>query len=117
MADKGQKDLLTRFADLGEETMQRMLSTPGADRLFGAVGGMRDQLDVLTKRVRGMDALERRVEQLERQVETLSKGSGAAAKRASGTTPKRASSTTSKGASGATSKRASETPPKGSASS
>lgn len=74
MAQKGQKDLLTRLADAGEDAIQRLAGTPGADRVLGVVTNMRDQLDALSKRVRGMEGLERRVEELERQVAKLQKG-------------------------------------------
>jgi uncharacterized small protein (DUF1192 family) len=75
MAQRGQqKDLFTRFADLGEEAIHKLQSTPGTDRLLGAFGKMRDEMDTLTKRVRGMDELEKRVAKLEREVARLSKG-------------------------------------------
>jgi hypothetical protein len=75
MAQRGQqKDLFTRFADMGEEAIHKLLSTPGTDRLLGAFGKMRDEVDTLTKRVRGMEQLEKRVAKLERDVARLSKG-------------------------------------------
>lgn len=73
MAQRTQKDLLTRLADAGEEAIQRLASTPGADRLMGVMTNMREQMDALTSRVRGMEGLERRVEKLEREVAKLSK--------------------------------------------
>lgn len=76
MAQRGQqKDLFTRFADLGEEAIHKLLSTPGTDRLLGAFGKLRDEMDMLTKRVRGIEDLEKRVAKLEREVARASKGS------------------------------------------
>jgi hypothetical protein len=60
--------LIARFADMGEEALQKLLSTPGTDRLLGAFGKMRDEVDLLTKRVRGMEDLEKRLAKLEREV-------------------------------------------------
>jgi len=84
-----QKDLLARFADMGEEAIQKLMSTPGTDRLLGAFGKLRDEVDALTKRVRGMDELEKRIAKLEREVARLSKSS-------SGTTTRRTSSATAR---------------------
>ena len=59
------RDLLTRLADAGEEAIARMAETPGAERLIGAVTGLRDRVDELQRRVRGIEELERRVAALE----------------------------------------------------
>jgi hypothetical protein len=59
------KDLLSRLADVGEEAIGRLGETPGAERFMGTVGTMRDRLDELQRRVRGIDELERRVAALE----------------------------------------------------
>ena len=105
MAERRQKDLFARLADAGEEALTRLGSTPGTDRFVGALTTMRDQLEALTNRVRGLDALERRVEELERQVAKLSKpasasrsrtSSSSAAKKASGSTTRRSSSSSKK---------------------
>ena len=59
------RDLLTRLADAGEEAISKLGETPGADRFMGAIGGMRDRMDELQRRVRGIEDLERRVAALE----------------------------------------------------
>jgi len=59
------RDLLTRLADAGEEAIAKLGETPGAERVTGALGGMRDRMDELQKRVRGLEELERRVAALE----------------------------------------------------
>jgi polyhydroxyalkanoate synthesis regulator phasin len=81
MAQRGQKDLLTRLADAGEEALNKLASSPGMDRVTGALTSMKDQVDALASKVRGMEALERRVDELERKVERLSKGSGSSSRK------------------------------------
>jgi hypothetical protein len=77
MAQRGQKDLLARLADAGEEALQRLASTPGADKVTGVVTNMRDQVEALTTKVRGIDQLEKRLDALERKVDRLAKASAA----------------------------------------
>jgi hypothetical protein len=79
MAQSGQKDLLARLADAGEEAIQRLASSPGADRLVGAMTNMRDQVDALTTKVRGIDQLEKRLDALERKVDRLARASSSSA--------------------------------------
>jgi gamma-glutamyl phosphate reductase len=82
-----QKDLLSRFADAGEEAFQFISSAPGADRVLGSALGvmhnMRDQIEMLSKRVRGIEDLEQRVAKLERELAKLSRASKATTSRAS----------------------------------
>jgi hypothetical protein len=90
MAQRGQqKDLFTRFADMGEEAIHKLLSTPGTDRLLGAFGKLRDEVEMLTKRVRGLEALEKRVAKLEREVARLSKSPGATTRRTTSSTSRK----------------------------
>jgi len=63
--EMARRDLLTRLADAGEEAISKLGETPGADRFMGAIGGMRDRMDELQRRVRGIEDLERRVAALE----------------------------------------------------
>jgi len=91
MAQRGQKDLLARLADAGEEALSRLASSPGMERVTGAVTNLKDQVDALASKVRGMDALEKRIEDLERKVERLSKSSGSSSRK-TGTTRKTSSS-------------------------
>jgi TolA-binding protein len=67
------KDLLTRLADAGEEAISRLQDAPGADRMLGVANSMRDRVDELQKKVRGIDALEKRIAELERRVDQLAK--------------------------------------------
>jgi hypothetical protein len=66
------KDLLTKLADAGEEALSRLTDGPAVDRMTAFATSTRDRLDELTKRVRGIDALEARVAKLEKQIAALS---------------------------------------------
>jgi hypothetical protein len=70
-------DLLGRLADLSEDAIQRLSDAPGADRVLGAMNGLRDRVDELQKRVLGLEDLERRLSALERKVDRVSKGGAA----------------------------------------
>jgi hypothetical protein len=98
MAGTRRNDLLGRLADLSEEAIQRLSDAPGADRVLGAMNSMRDRVDELQKRVRGLEDLEKRLAVLERKVDKLSKGSPAT----TSTSTSRASKTTDTKSSGGT---------------
>jgi hypothetical protein len=66
------KDLLTKLADAGEDALSRLTDATTVDRVTAFATSTRDRLDELTKRVRGIDALEARIAKLEKQVATLS---------------------------------------------
>ncbi len=87
------KDLLSRLADAGEEALNRLGDAPGMDRVTAFANSTRDRLDELTKRVRGIEALESRVAKLEKQVAALSGAKAPARKR---TTAARKRSSTAK---------------------
>ncbi len=87
------KDLLSRLADAGEEALNRLGDAPGMDRVTAFANSTRDRLDELTKRVRGIEALESRVAKLEKQVAAMSGTKAPARKR---TTAARKSSSTAK---------------------
>lgn len=76
MAEPKRTDLLGRLAGLSEDAMHRLQDAPGGDRVVGTLSSMRDRVDDLQRRVRGIDELERRISALERKVEKLSKSSG-----------------------------------------
>jgi hypothetical protein len=78
MSVKEPKDLMTRLADAGEDAISKLGDVPGADRLLTAAHSLRERMDDLQRRVRGIEALEQRVAELERRVDVLSGGSGAA---------------------------------------
>jgi hypothetical protein len=95
MAQRGQKDLIARLADAGEEALSRLASSPGMDRVTGVLTNMRDQVDALAGRVRGLEDLEKRLAALERKVDRLSKPSTGTARKTS-TTPRKKTTTTRK---------------------
>lgn len=70
---KQQKDLLARLSDVGEEALSRVASSTTTSRVMETVGGMRERLDDVQRKVRGLDALEKRVAKLEKRVDELSK--------------------------------------------
>jgi hypothetical protein len=66
-----EKALIARLSDAGEEALQRIAELPGGQRALGALNDLRTRVDDLGKKVRGIDALERRVAKLEKQVAEL----------------------------------------------
>ena len=73
MAEERKNDLLSKLAELSEEAIHRLQEAPGGDRIVGAMNSMRDRLDELQKRVRGLDELEGRLSALEKKVAKLQK--------------------------------------------
>jgi hypothetical protein len=71
MEKNAQKDLLARFADFGEEALQRLPTVPGGNRLLEVANQSRSRLDEMQKRLRGLDVLEERVDRLEERVAEL----------------------------------------------
>jgi len=76
-----QKDVVTRLSDKGEETLQRLAELPGGKSMLKAMGDARDRLDDMTKKLRSIDPLERRVAALEKRLASL-EGPKTAAKKA-----------------------------------
>ena len=72
MATK-QKDILNRLADAGEEAFSRMAGSQTTARVVETVGGLRERMDELQRKVRGLDELAKRVAKLEEQVADLQK--------------------------------------------
>jgi hypothetical protein len=90
-----QKNLVERLADAGEEAMQRLGSAPGADKLAGALGTVRDGIDDLQRRVRGLENLEKRLNALERRLDKL-EGKGKSTSRKTSAAGRKTSSTSRK---------------------
>jgi uncharacterized membrane protein YccC len=74
MAQPRRTDLVGRLADISEEAIQRLQEAPGADKVIGTLNTIRDRVDELQRRVRGLEDLERRLAALERKVDKLAKG-------------------------------------------
>jgi outer membrane murein-binding lipoprotein Lpp len=65
------RDLLSKLADAGEEAIGKLADAPGADRLAGVATSMRERVDDLQKKVRGIEALEARIAVLERRLDAM----------------------------------------------
>jgi phage shock protein A len=65
------KSPLSQLASLGEEVIGRAAHNPTAARLVQTGMQLKDRVDDLTKRVRGLEAMERRIAELEQRVEAL----------------------------------------------
>jgi len=58
---QGTPEIVSKLADRGEEALQKIASTPAAQKLLDALTGLRDRMDELQRRVSGVEALEKRV--------------------------------------------------------
>lgn len=63
-----QKDILSRVTDLGSEALHRLSDIPGGARVVELANESKTRLDDMQKKLRGLDALEKRVAKLERQL-------------------------------------------------
>jgi hypothetical protein len=70
----GQKDIVSRLTDAGEDALQRIAELPGGQRAVGAFNDLRNRVDDLSKKVRGIDELEARVTKLEKELASLKRG-------------------------------------------
>ena len=70
---RSDSDVIGRLAGKGEEAVQRLADLPGGTRALKAFNDLKLRVDDLSKKVRGIDALEQRVAKLERQVAALEK--------------------------------------------
>jgi len=68
MAKTQQKDILTRVQDLGSEALHKLAEVPGGSKLMDVANETRTRLDDVQKKLRGLDALEKRVAKLEREL-------------------------------------------------
>ena len=80
MAKPRQKNIVERLAGAGEEAIQRIGSAPGADKVVGALGTLRDRVDELQKSVRTIDKLEKRLTAIEKRLDKL-EGKGTSSSR------------------------------------
>ena len=78
---KQQKDVVARLSESGEEALQRFLQTPGTARVVGAANALKERVDELSRRMRSLDPLEKRVAELERRLDELTKPKRTPAKR------------------------------------
>ena len=72
MANQKQ-DILSRLADKGEGALTRVAGSQTTARVVESVTGLRERMDDVQKKVRGLDELEKRVAKLEKQLAELKK--------------------------------------------
>jgi hypothetical protein len=75
------KNLIEKLADAGEEALAKVADAPVVGKVVESATGVKDRLDELTHKVRGLEGIEKRVKELERKVEQLQKASKPAAAR------------------------------------
>ena len=56
------------MTDLGNEALQKLADVPGGSKLVDMANETRTRLDEMQKKLRGLDALEKRVAKLEREL-------------------------------------------------
>ena len=71
MRDKTSQDVIGRLAGRGEDALQRLAELPGGNKALRAFNELRGRVDELSKKVRGVDALEQRVAKLEKELAAL----------------------------------------------
>jgi hypothetical protein len=73
MATKKQtdEDVIGRLAGKGEQAVHRLADLPGGSKALSVFNDLRARVDDLSKRVRGIDALEQRVARLEKDLASL----------------------------------------------
>jgi hypothetical protein len=79
---KKDKDVLSRLADRGEEALSKLADLPGGTKALKALNDLRERVDELGKKVRGIETLEARVGKLEKELTALKRQAKPAATRA-----------------------------------
>jgi hypothetical protein len=74
-----ERDVLARLADRGEEALQRIVDLPGGSRAVKAFAELRERVDELGRKMRGVDKLEARVAKLEKELAALKRAQKPAA--------------------------------------
>jgi chaperonin cofactor prefoldin len=65
------KSTLERLTSLGEEVIGKASQNPNVARVVGAATQLKDRVDDLSKRVRGLEAMEKRIGELEARVKKV----------------------------------------------
>jgi hypothetical protein len=79
---RGQKDLLGKLADRGEEAISKLADVPAADKVLSAATGMGKRLEDMQRRIRGLESFEKRLKALERRVDKIAAETGSTKRRA-----------------------------------
>lgn len=64
-------DVIARLAGKGEQAVQRLAELPGGARALRAFNDLKARVDDLSRKMRGVDALEKRIAKLEKDVAAL----------------------------------------------
>ena len=64
-------DAISRLASRGEATLHKLTELPGGTKALRAFNDLRERVDDLGKKVRGIDRLEARVAKLEKELAAL----------------------------------------------
>lgn len=80
------QELINILSDRGEDVVGRIVDLPATQRVLEAGKDLRERVDELQKKVRGIDELEKRVAALERRVAKLTGQGGG--RKATTTRPK-----------------------------
>jgi hypothetical protein len=83
-----QRDFFTRLAEAGEDAIQRLGDAPGAHRFAQTVNTLRERVEEMQRKVRGIDVLEKRIEKLEHRLTALEKKTTTARRRTSSSASK-----------------------------
>ena len=78
------KSTLDRLTSLGEEVLGKAQQNPAAHRLLQGAMQLKDRVDDLSKRVRGLEGMEKRIGELELRLKKLE-----SAQKRSAATPKK----------------------------
>ena len=65
---KDDRDVIQRLAERGEQTIARLADLPGGTKALQAMNDLHTRVDELSKKARGVDALEQRVAKLEKEL-------------------------------------------------
>jgi hypothetical protein len=82
------KSTLDRLTSLGEEVIGKASQNPNLARVVGAATQLRDRVDDLSKRVRGLEGMEKRIAELDGRLKKLENAQKRAASTAKKTEPK-----------------------------
>jgi len=70
------KNPLSQLASLGEEAFGKLAQNPTTHRAIQSALQMKDRVDDLSKRVRGLEAMDKRFASIERRLDKLEKATG-----------------------------------------
>jgi len=68
---KDDRDVIARLAGRGEQTIAKLADLPGGTKALKAVNDLRERVDELGKKVRGIDEIEKRLAKVERELATI----------------------------------------------